>query len=119
MTCYELSEMCQKTLDAVVLMHIDGQWLPVTGLKATGEHRNAVAIKIGKIDGLDETRKMILTAKGIPPDSPLADAIKSILAIAQSFPDAKQILRDAIGVHTIETWSEATVKDELAKVTAE
>ena len=54
MTCYELSEMCQKTLDAVVLVKIDGQWLPVTGLEATGEHRNAVTIKIGKIDSLDE-----------------------------------------------------------------
>ena len=53
MTCYELSEACQKTLDAVVLAKIAGQWLPVTGLKATGEHRNAVAIELGNIDGLD------------------------------------------------------------------
>lgn len=48
MTCYELSELCQNSLDAIVMIKVGARLIPVTGLRPAENQRNAVEIEVAE-----------------------------------------------------------------------
>lgn len=50
MKCKEIAEQLLKTPDEELLIKVDDHWVEVRGVKATGEHRNAVTLDVEKND---------------------------------------------------------------------
>jgi len=51
MKCKEVAELLLKTPEAELLAKVADEWAEVRGVRATGQHRNAVTLELTMPDG--------------------------------------------------------------------